>query len=299
MKPLFAAASDIHRTNQRPICRLEADIMEVQDKKLWAFAEYLRKYNIPGMMAGDLFETWMCGHDVVNSTARILDGLRLYACYGQHELPSHDMREMWRSPLTTILLRPQPHCFSSNGTLCTVTTCSWGEKPKKLTFAENTVNILVLHKTVWYKECPFPGAKGNITTLLKLPEYSQFDVIISGDNHKAFKVRKGKTLWVNCGCMYRTSTTERDYIPSFWVFYWSKVKGRVIVRRKSVPFKRNYVSTRHLEQKKVEKEWDSDFAKTLVTVKGARPSSFVEKVSTAASRLSKDGRKKAHEFIGV
>lgn len=289
---LGVACADIHRTNQRPACRVEDDIIEVQDAKLLAIIRYAEQLKLPIISAGDLYNTWKCGYDVVNNTNYLLRNSSFYSCYGNHELPLHSMKEAFRSPLTNTLLLPKHPSNSCNSKGYMPFFVSWEEKPK-IVGTTHPFKVLVIHKTVYYKEKPYPGAKGNVLKLLKRPEYNQFDLIISGDNHQAFKVRVGKTLWLNCGCVYRTKANEIDYVPSCWLFYWDTEKKRIGVERKPLPFLRDNVTRDHLEEEDrekevLEKEWDSEFAKALVIArkKGARPLSFTERLKRTCVDIS-------------
>lgn len=305
-KILGIACADIHRTNMRPACRVEEDIMKVQDDKLLAIIQYARLHSCPILCAGDLYDTWKCGYDVTNNTNYLLRDSSFYACYGQHELPNHSMEESFRSPLTNTLILPKHELTSCNAKGYLPFFASWGQKPK-VTGKSKSPKILVMHKTVYYKEKPFPGAKGNILKLLKRPEYAQYDLIISGDNHKAFKVRVGNTLWINCGCVYRTSATELDYVPSCWAFWYSVNRQRIEAKQLPLPFLKDDVSREHIETKnkqdkdadKQQKEWDSMFASSLSLAKkkGERPKSFMEQLKRTIAPIKNEALKKRIWFF--
>lgn len=275
--------------------------METQDKKLSCVCTYAQKYGLHVLGAGDIYDTWMCGHDVVNSTLHFLRTVMFRSCYGQHELPNHDINELWRSPLKTHMVTPVSDNFAVEGMYIHVDVASWGREPEHNTsvFPKNIIRVLLIHKTVYLGEKPFPNATGDVRKLIKEPQYAQYDVIISGDNHIAFTLRHGKTLWVNCGCLYRTDASEREYVPSFWLFAYSTQKKRIVAIRKEVPYVRKHVTREHLEVKHKEKEWDSDFAKSIKRVKGARPSSFIEDIETAVVDRKKSVKKRVFDFIGV
>jgi len=175
---------------------------------------------------------------------------------------------------------------------------------------DNSIRVLLIHKTVWLNDKPYPTAKGNVRKLLCKPEYAQFDVVISGDNHKAFTYRKGRTLWVNCGCLYRTSCAEKEYVPGFWEFSYSTKKNRVLAKHVPVTFRVKDVSTKHLELEKkqrefvqkAEREWDSVFAQSLENngnKERVRPCSFMENIKKALLKESKDVKSKTWFCLGV
>lgn len=304
IKPLLVAVADIHRTNARPICRIEEDIMETQDKKLNQVAKYAQSNQIPIAIAGDTFDTWKCGHDVVNSTLSILGKVPIYACYGQHELPNHDVLESWRSPATTLLLNQPCNLFTQDGRTIRIHTVHWGQRPKKgmvKNASTKVCNVLLIHKTVWLDEKPFPGAKGNVVKLCKRPEYNQFDVVISGDNHMAFEYvvrHEGKTTtWVNCGCLYRTDAGERNYIPCFWAMYFHEKMKCFRFKQIPVAYIKGNVTRKHLEIKDAEKEWDSEFVSNIVKTKGVRPSSYIENLKRSVLKDSMCVQKRVWQCV--
>jgi len=298
--PLFVAIADVHRTNSRPVCRKEENIMDTQDAKLKTVVLKARELGVPLLCAGDLFDTWKCGYDVFNSTAAALKGVPFIGVYGQHELPNHDMSEFYRSPLTHLIENSQD-LFSSSGKYVRVTRVNWGEKIptlRPIKYHKNTLHVLLMHRMVYLGNKPFPNAKGNVRKLIKKPKFAQFDIIITGDNHISFMYTTQKTLWANCGCLYRTDAKEIDYIPTAKIFYVDGNTGHICVKDFFIPFKKEDVSEEHLEVTRLVKEWDSSFVKEMESMKDNRPISFEEKLRTLGNRrLSKSERKKLWECV--
>lgn len=296
---LFAAIADVHRTAQRPVCRVEEDIMETQDQALREVVAFCKKHELPLLCAGDFFDSWKCGHDIVSSSLALLEGIPFVSCYGQHELPSHDMQELFRSPLTTLMVSSKtPTSFHKKGKHVEIVVGEYGKPPGKANKAPARLHVLLQHKMTYLEEKPFPQAKGNVKKLIQHKEYSQFDVVITGDNHKMFKYRKGNTLWVNCGCLYITSAAEQKYVPGFWIFFLDK-EGGIDATHFPVSHKREHVSGEHLEEAKREKEWDSDFAKTISERKGQRPTPFVDVVQSLLEGQTDQVKKKTFDFMEV
>jgi len=292
MIPILVAIADLHRTSERPVCRVEEDIIETQNRKLYDITGFCWENNVPLLVAGDTCDNWKCGHEVPNWVKYYFAKVKqVIACFGQHELPNHDLKEKWRSPLTGILMGntfANVCCgyFSSNGFKFYIDILNWGEKPKAIPslFDKDVHRILLIHKTVYHTIKPYPDAKGNVEKLLDKTQYSQYDLIISGDNHRSFTYRKGKTLWLNCGCVFRTDASEIDYVPSYWVLYWSKKNYRFFFKQVPLVFNREDVSNKHLELKKKEQDWDSSFANDIQIKKGMKTSKFKENLERASHK---------------
>ena len=219
------------------------------------------------------------------------------------------MSQMWRSPLTTHLVGQNQHTriFQVRGQTVYVAIKSWGEKVTPIVVNDQYIKVLILHKTVYLGKKPFPGAKGNVEKLIKLPKYAQYDLIISGDNHKQFEYRHGKTLWLNCGCLFRTKASEKYYVPTYWKLYFDENHRVTIKAVNASPLGDkcfDVVSAKHLDMQKREKEWDSAFAKKLQedlknARKDMRPQSFAEKCIAHSASYDKKVKLSVKEFLGV
>lgn len=309
--------ADIHRTGKRPRCRVEEDIQATQDGKLKFISDYAFHKQSHILCAGDLYDLWFCEHDIVMRTINILKYNQFFACYGQHELPSHDFGQRHRSPLTYHLqhiadnqwVKAHNGCYmydafnvgtdGQTNTHVYVYPCSWGQKiPKPLRDdLVSGVHVLLIHDTFFYGNPPFPGAIGNVEELINQKEYRGFDLIVSGDNHKSFTFRTSKTLWVNCGCVFRTDSKERDYKPVLWELYWDAFTQRADAVPIEIPHNVDNVTAKHLEKGKNDKQWESAFVTELSLLSVERKKSFAENVRAIAKKEVEPVRNKLWGFV--
>lgn len=100
--------------------------------------------------------------------------------------------------------------------------------------AEGKCKILLTHKMIVKNEPLFPGQEGH-SYAEELLEDHDFDLIVSGDNHKQFIVttKDGKTL-VNCGSLMRSSISQADHHPAV-VIYDTETKKHTRVPLKIRP----------------------------------------------------------------
>jgi len=297
MKTVIAVAmADLHRTDKRPVCRKEKNIFDVQDSKLSQIVSVALSYNVPLLGAGDTYDFKDCGFELVYTTRRILKDIDFRACYGQHELHDHDMSQWRRSPLSQHSDHPRtPFTYLNNAELM---YCDWEQAvPRPSNNPNFRFKVLLIHKMVYLGDAPFPGVKGNVEKIIKRAEYQQYDLIISGDNHKSFVHKYGNTTWLNCGCVYRTASNEKGYEPCCWLIQTDE-KGIYVLKQ---PLKYNVedVSDEHLEDTKIEKECSKEFAISLSTLPNRKKSSYSQNVQRACSTEGKRIKKKVNTFLGV
>lgn len=162
------------------------------------------------VIAGDLYDEWDIGFKLIHEVNAILGDLDIWFVAGNHDLPYHSMDRFVSSPLVLTkgrLLVGHLCCSSIRG-------YSYGET---ITPAQH--QMLVQHRMVYLTD-PVKGYEANtydVKWLFTQPEYKDVNVVITGDNHKAFEYwRDDRHVWINTGPIVRTSVTERDYEPSCW-----------------------------------------------------------------------------------
>jgi len=80
----------------------------------------------------------------------------------------------------------------------------------------NKINILLMHRMV--SDMPlWPGHE--YTDASKLLEGENFDLIVTGDNHKRFTYESLDGKWlINCGSLMRSSIDQKNHDPSVYVY---------------------------------------------------------------------------------
>ena len=99
---------------------------------------------------------------------------------------------------------------------------NWGQEPGSPP-AYKTVGLW--HKFVWDgKKIPWPGCD-EMTAMEVLKEYSQFDLIVTGDHHKSFVQRYKDRVLVNPGCLTRQASDYAGHKPR--VYLWNEDNNEV------------------------------------------------------------------------
>jgi DNA repair exonuclease SbcCD nuclease subunit len=203
----IVAIGDVHLCEKPPVCRKDNDFMATQLDKLRQIVTVAKEKDAILVIAGDLYDKWDIGFELIHNVNEILKGVSVWLVAGNHDLPYHSMDKFRSSPLVLTdcaVLQPwtEPAGYS------------YGEVIKP-----SSCNVLVQHRMVYLTD-PVHGYDANtydVKWLFTQPEYKDVNVVITGDNHKAFEYwRDDRHVWINTGSIVRTSVTERDYEPSCW-----------------------------------------------------------------------------------
>jgi DNA repair exonuclease SbcCD nuclease subunit len=148
------------------------------------------------------------------------------------------------------------------GKLKVLSEAHWGMEPEKgsLFFPKLDGYILVWHVMTWKGKLPWPGAV--ITSAHELLEkYEQFDLILTGHNHKTFVEEVDGRLLVNPGSLTRHDADQEDHKPC--VFLWCTETNEV--EQVFLPIEQNVISREHIEHKNEHDERISAFVERLNT----------------------------------
>jgi len=152
--------------------------------------------------------------------------LQFFAVKGQHDMNHHNPKDtatsfnaLCRDGYVGAFSSNDTHEVSFNNEQFAFYGCGWGEKYPE-PFCKDDNNILILHKTLWHKQPVFPGqTEGNISVeSIKLAALG-YDIVFSGDNHKAFDVTLGGVRFYNLGALTRNSVDLADQQPRFCVLF--------------------------------------------------------------------------------
>lgn len=206
-KPDAIAVADIHLREDIPVCRVD-DFQAA----LWAKMDYIsalaRKYDCPVLHSGDLFHHWKPSPYLLSLAIAHMPP-NFITVYGNHDLPQHNMDLKEKSGIYTL---------ERAGALTVVPGGHWNKEVDGTSIEIKGRKILLIHIMTYKTREPFPGCtapKGN-TLLRKYPEY---DLIITGDNHKPFtETHKGRTL-VNPGSISRQEASQINFRPRVYFYY--------------------------------------------------------------------------------
>jgi len=250
--------SDPHLRLDTPVCRSEEEFLPAQWRKLLFIKALQEKHGCPVFCGGDLFHHWKPAPELISKTIEYLPA-NFYTIYGQHDLPQHSLLNKDKSGIFAL---------ETARALTVLPGVHWGQDPEKSSWEFHTHydysgdvfvrKILVWHKMNYQGKMPWPGCTdpkaGKL--LRKFPEY---DLILTGDNHKPFTEEYENRILVNPGSLMRQSADQADFRPRVYLYYAETNTVEAVY----IPIQSGSVSRDHLERS---------------SERNARISAFVEKI---------------------
>lgn len=250
-QPGAILTSDWHLREDKPICRID-DFFETQWKKVDFIKQLQAKYNCPVLHAGDLFDHWKPSPYLLSKTIEYLPK-QFYTVYGNHDLPQHNINLAEKCGIYTLYKSKVVEILDG---------CHWNQYPKESSIGIETskgknikyadgitpefYKTLVKEILLWHimtyqgqkpwSDCPSP------TAIKLLKKYPQYDLIITGDNHKPFVEEYQGRLLVNPGSLSRQSASE-THKPRVYLWFVDKNTVKPVY----IPIKEDAVSREHLD----------------------------------------------------
>ena len=213
--------SDLHLRMDTPICRTEEEFMPAQWRKLQYIKDLQAKHDCVVLCAGDLFHHWKPSPWLLSKTMEHLPA-RFHTIYGQHDLTQHSLPDQDKSGV---------HALKTAGALTVLPGVHWGQEPAQeyLSSCDNSTllfakpyskqrKILVWHKMNYQGSPPWPGCTDPKAGKL-LRKYPEYDLILTGDNHKPFTEEYENRILVNPGSLMRQSADQADFRPRIYLYY--------------------------------------------------------------------------------
>lgn len=252
---------DLHIREKRPENRTDKDYFQAQFEKIEWILKFAASNDAVIFFPGDVFDSPTQSNFVLQKY------INLFYAYSQISIGAvagqHDMRYHSTDPGNTALavLDAAHVLYSFKGPQCfedvTVYGCNFGEAIPEIT--SGGFNILVIHKMIvddklWEGQEEFEYAPNILRK-------NNFDLIISGDNHKAFHVQAGKKFLFNCGSLMRSTTAQLEHIPQI-VLFDTDTKGYEIVPIPVKPISEVFDLSKIEEKKEKEAKFEA-FVKGL------------------------------------
>jgi len=247
-RPDAILTSDWHLREDTPVCRTD-NFQEAQWYKLGYIRGLQSKYQCPVIHAGDLFHHWKPSPYLLSMAMMYLPD-EFYTIYGQHDLPQHNLQLANKSGIYALMVA---------GKLTILPGCSWGQDPKEGSDLFGN-KVLVWHKMNYQGKLPWPGCTDPLAAAL-LRKYPQYDLILTGDNHKPFVESYQNRLVVNPGSLMRQEAGQVSHYPR--VYLWYKDDNRVEIAL--IPIEEGVVTREHIEVKEQRDSRISAFIEQLNT----------------------------------
>jgi len=227
----FILTTDWHLRERTPQAYI-GDYFSDQEDAVDFVLQKAEDYDAPILNAGDVFHTTPSTHFIVQWIISKLKErkVEMLCVFGQHDLLHHSLKSTDRTGLAVLsaagaveLLDADYYSFypSSNKEV-QLYGVNWSEeiprlaRPKK-NQKTNARRILVAHTMVvdeklWSSQFDYTYGKA---MLRKLQEY---DLIVTGDNHKRFYFSDGNRYLVNCGSLMRTTAAQFAHKPCIGLY---------------------------------------------------------------------------------
>jgi DNA repair exonuclease SbcCD nuclease subunit len=238
-KPTLILCSDFHLREDTPVCRTDRFI-EAQWRKVDFISELQQKYECPVLHGGDLFDHWKPSPNLLRMTILHLPK-QFCTVYGQHDLPQHSLELVNKCGINVLKAAKK---------LIVLDQCHWGQTPSKQSNVTHILNIpnrniLVWHKMNYKGQIPWPGCT-DPSALRLLKKYPEYDLILTGDNHKTFTQEYEGRWLVNPGSLMRMDADQENHKPSVFLYYADTNE----IKRVYIPIEENVISREHIEIKK-------------------------------------------------
>lgn len=226
--------SDWHLRETTPICRTD-DFWETQWKKVEFVGKLATQHGCPVLHAGDLFHHWKPSPNLIRMCIKHLP-TQFYTIYGQHDLPQHNWELREKSGIAAV---------EEARRLIVLDNCHWGQEPNrdKFSMITNHRGILVWHKMIWQGKKLWPD-QVDPSAMVILKKYETYDLIVTGDNHKAFVEEYNGRLLVNPGSLTRQDADQIDFKPRIYLYYADENRVEPVM----VPIQKDAVTGIHIER---------------------------------------------------
>lgn len=215
-------SSDWHWTDKTSKNRID-NYSSALNRKMCHILEHALKENLPILQAGDLTDTPFLSYEAFTKLASFLkkyERVLLMTIYGQHDLHYRNrgntpLDAFWKV-LPNFLILEKNIPVSIDGDVW-VYGCSFEEPIPEIT--TKGFNILVIHRMITHN--PTKEWEQNYAQGTSLLEKTDFDLIVSGDNHKSFIISttgKQPRHLINCGSLMRSKIDQIEHKPFYCVF---------------------------------------------------------------------------------
>jgi DNA repair exonuclease SbcCD nuclease subunit len=234
-KPDLLLGADFHFSENQPVCRKDNYFA-----KQWIKMDYIcqlqKQFNCAVLHAGDLFDHWKPSPFLLREAILHLPE-KFYTVYGQHDLPQHNLELVDKCGINVL---------EAANKLTVLDGIHWGQthvlRSSNISFWNG--KVLVWHVMNYKGKEPWPGCTAPTAKSL-LKKYPQYDLIVTGDNHKTFVEEYQGRILVNPGSLMRMDADQIDHRPC--VFGWFADTNTV--EQYFLPIEEDVVSREHIEQK--------------------------------------------------
>jgi len=218
---MIIAVGDLHLSASRPVCRTDDNWILTQRRHLDFILEQVKSNNATLYVAGDVFDTPTVAPVMVNMMIDFLQEcsrvapVRMIA--GNHDLPWHSMSRLEECSFGALRKVVgddwRATCFDF-GTEPTDGTCQ--------------ARVVMLHHFAVPSEKDAPPGRESYTADDLIRMFPKANIIITGDNHIPWTVKRRNKLIVNCGTLIKRSAVEALHPCGVWLIDNEHIEAKYI-----------------------------------------------------------------------
>lgn len=267
-KVLSIHTGDIHLSDLKPIARQDEPDWELaQLRVLRWLLELSEQLNAAVVIGGDLFDRTSLSFGFLNQLWYVFRP-NYHCLLGNHEQPDKNTGKsindsVWVTGAQMGLYAS--HSQPSVQALSDSVRVKYGWVPATNSedeFMESVkcvqdADVIVIHKYVWSNPSnSYTNASdsGNVKSISKL--FPNAKVIFSSDNHIGFSAPEYNVY--NCGALIRHTASQVDYVPQVFLLY-----DDFTVESIQVPIDEDFITDRHIKERKCAEEQERMFIRTL------------------------------------
>lgn len=197
---------DWHLQDKQPVARTD-NFWETQWSKLDFLSELQKEHDCTVLHSGDLFDDWKPSLALLAKTIEHLLE-KFWTVYGNHDLPQHNIDLAYKCGINVLEKALRLSVLSAG---------HWGSDAlSNYTLGGRLIHVQ--HIMTYQGRKPWPGCT-DPTAFRLLRKHPQFDLILTGHNHKPFvEYYEGRCL-VNPGSIFRLESDQKDFKPRVYLWY--------------------------------------------------------------------------------
>ena len=216
-------AADNHLRSDIPRNRID-DFTEAMKKKFEFILVLGAEHHCPILISGDLGHRSTWPWPLYSWFVKTIKKYEadIICIPGQHDEPNHKLDKINESPMgvsdMTETITVLSSGMSIKGKKIDIYGFAWAQKieNKKSTYDSALRQIAMTHQMVIEDKPEWKGQEG--ATAKALLKNNDFDLILSGDNHKPFVATYKDKVLVNPGSMMRSNIDQADHKPRVYLY---------------------------------------------------------------------------------
>lgn len=254
-QPSAILSADWHLRDDTPVCRTD-DYFAAMESKIDFILDLQKSYDDrpPILVAGDLFQRAFSSPYLEAWAIEKMMGALIVCIPGQHDLPNHNLNLYHKSSMAVLenagvllvgqlvgtgegfnALFGEVHTFPY-GTA--ITPVIRRNRPLK----QENRSICLAHQLVYRGRELWPGMEAERAR--DLLDRVNYDLVVTGDNHQTFTLKRNDKLLVNPGSLMRQDADQEDHEPCVFLWYAETNEAEPIY----LPIEDDVITREHIER---------------------------------------------------